>query len=52
MGSPFLGPSIRIHTFSIRSKELLVTGYCALALLDAYYLTVACFLLASSAAAL
>ena len=35
---------------SIGSKELLVAGCCALALLDAYYLTVDCLLLASAAA--
>ena len=33
MGSPFLGSSIRIHTSSIGSKELLVAGCCALVLL-------------------
>ena len=49
MGSPCLGSSIRIHASSIGSKELLVAGCCALALLDAYYLTVDCLLMASSA---
>ena len=52
MGSPFLGSSIRILTYSIGSKELLVAGCCALALLDACHLTVDCLLLASSAAML
>ena len=33
MGSPFLGSSIHIHTYSIGSKELLVAGCCALVLL-------------------
>ena len=33
MGSPFLGSSIRILTFLIGSKELLVAGCCALVLL-------------------
>ena len=48
-GSTCLGSSIRIHASSVRSKELLVAGCCALALLDAYYLTVDCLLMASSA---
>ena len=52
MGSSFLGSSISIHTSSIGSKELLVAGCCALALLDACHLTVDCLLLASSAAML
>ena len=50
MGPPYLGSSIRIHTSLIGSKELLVAGCCALALLNSYYLTVDCLLLASSAA--
>ena len=33
MGSPILGSSIRIHTPSIGSKELLIAGCCALVLL-------------------
>ena len=49
MGTPFLGSSIRIHMSSIGSKELLVAGCCALALLVACHLTVDCLLLASSA---
>ena len=32
-GVTLLGSSIRIHTFPIGSKELLVAGCCALALL-------------------
>ena len=43
MGPPWLGSNIRIHSSSIGSKELLVAGCCALALLDAFYLTVDCF---------
>ena len=48
-GVTLLGSSICIHASSIGSKELLVVGYCALTLLDAYYLTVDCVLMASSA---
>ena len=33
MGSPFLGSSSCIHTYSIGLKELLVAGCCALVLL-------------------
>ena len=33
MGSPFLGSGIPIHMSSIRSKEPLVAGCCALVLL-------------------
>ena len=48
-GVTLLGSNIRIHASSIRSKELLVAGCCTLALLDTYYLTVDCLLMASSA---